>query len=211
MFCEYCIPLIKIHIAYQHDQRWCSAVTYLLASLPRTPPPIQRFLYQSSLLSVLTVSFPPCTSSIMIRKASSLVLVLALAQFIASATAQVGNIQTVAVGENGLVFTPDTITAPVGSVVQFAFYPRNHSVVQGDFNNPCQPLPGGHGFYSGYQVVSSGVAVSLVSSVGSIRLRRCKERDGVRVGWKEKAQGERSTLIIPLLNQGYRAPKGKSN
>ncbi|KAI9668206.1 MAG: hypothetical protein M1821_001026 [Bathelium mastoideum] len=84
-----------------------------------------------------------------------------LATLIPIVNAQAGNIQTVAVGENGFTFTPNTIAAPVGSVVQFQFYFFNHSVVQGDYSHPCQPLAGGKGFYSGYQVVASGVAVSL--------------------------------------------------
>ncbi|KAK3630079.1 hypothetical protein LTR56_002634 [Elasticomyces elasticus] len=61
--------------------------------------------------------------------------------------------QVVAVGENGLVFTPSTITAPVGSQVEFQFYPRNHSVVSSAFDNPCQP---DGKLFSGYMPVSAG-------------------------------------------------------
>ncbi|TKA73523.1 hypothetical protein B0A55_05319 [Friedmanniomyces simplex] len=61
--------------------------------------------------------------------------------------------QTIAVGENGLVFTPDSLTAPVGSQVEFQFYPRNHSVVSSAFGNPCQP---DGKVFSGYMAVSSG-------------------------------------------------------
>ncbi|KAI9686687.1 MAG: hypothetical protein M1820_010574 [Bogoriella megaspora] len=71
--------------------------------------------------------------------------------------AQAGNVITVAVGQNGLTFTPSSFKAPVGSIVQFQFYPRNHSVVQGSFDNPCQPS-GPDAFYSGYQIVASGTA-----------------------------------------------------
>lgn len=39
-----------------------------------------------------------------------------------------------------LVFEPNSLTAPVGSMVQFQFYPKNHSVVQAAFSNPCQPI-----------------------------------------------------------------------
>lgn len=45
-------------------------------------------------------------------------------------------VQIVAVGENGFAFTPDSLTAPVGSQVEFQFYPRNHSVVSGNYNTP---------------------------------------------------------------------------
>ncbi|KAF2237580.1 Cupredoxin [Viridothelium virens] len=93
----------------------------------------------------------------------SLFCLLTFLSIITICTAQTGGIQTVAVGQNNFTFTPDTIFAPVGSVVQFQFYPRNHSVVQGDFDDPCQPKASGNGFYSGYQVVGSGVAPEVFS------------------------------------------------
>ncbi|KAL2267215.1 hypothetical protein VTJ83DRAFT_4492 [Remersonia thermophila] len=55
----------------------------------------------------------------------------------------------VAVGQNGLRFTPDIIHAAVGDVIEFRFYPRNHSVVAGDFSHPCRPAAHG-GFWSGF-------------------------------------------------------------
>ena len=39
-----------------------------------------------------------------------------------------------------LTFEPNNMTAPVGSMVQFQFYPKNHSVVQAAFSNPCEPI-----------------------------------------------------------------------
>jgi plastocyanin len=47
------------------------------------------------------------------------------------------------VGENGLVFSPDTLTAATGDTVVFYFYPGAHSVAQSTFASPCQPLSGG--------------------------------------------------------------------
>ena len=57
--------------------------------------------------------------------------------------------------KNGdLTFEPDNMTAPVGSMVQFQFYPKNHSVVQAAFSNPCEPInkvmPEVTGFKSGF-------------------------------------------------------------
>ena len=53
-----------------------------------------------------------------------------------------------------LTFEPNNLTAPVGSVVQFQFYPKNHSVVQAAFSNPCEPInnvmSNVTGFFSGY-------------------------------------------------------------
>ena len=48
-------------------------------------------------------------------------------------------VQTVSVGKDGLVFTPDTITARVGEQITFQFFPKNHTVGSADFDNPCKP------------------------------------------------------------------------
>jgi len=55
----------------------------------------------------------------------------------------------VQVGSDGLSFTPNTITAADGDVLEFVFGSANHSVVMGDFNNACQPATSG-GFFSGF-------------------------------------------------------------
>lgn len=60
---------------------------------------------------------------------------------------------TIGVGEGGLVFYPESVTADVGDLLQFHFYPKNHSVVQGSFSSPCQPLAGG--VYSGFMPVTA--------------------------------------------------------
>jgi plastocyanin len=51
-------------------------------------------------------------------------------------------VQTVKVGgDNGeLTFTPSDIQAAPGSMVQFQFWPQNHSVAQSSFSEPCQPI-----------------------------------------------------------------------
>ncbi|KAJ6445476.1 extracellular serine-rich protein [Purpureocillium lavendulum] len=58
------------------------------------------------------------------------------------------------VGLNGLSFSPNNVTELVGTVVQFGFNPKNHSVVQSSFDKPCQPLAGS-GFSSGFIPTSS--------------------------------------------------------
>ncbi|KAF2873716.1 Cupredoxin, partial [Massariosphaeria phaeospora] len=63
------------------------------------------------------------------------------------------SVQTVTVGQNGLTFTPDTIRANVGDAITFQFFPKNHSVVQADFNNPCNPKEGG--IFSGFSFPTS--------------------------------------------------------
>ncbi|EPE29278.1 Cupredoxin [Glarea lozoyensis ATCC 20868] len=58
----------------------------------------------------------------------------------------------VAVGANGHVFTPEVITAAVGDIIEFQFYPLNHSVARSDFKQPCIPYefsgPSRSGFWS---------------------------------------------------------------
>jgi hypothetical protein len=66
---------------------------------------------------------------------------------------------TVDVGKDAkLAFDPNNLSEPRGTVVSFLFHPKNHSVVQSSFDNPCQPLSGG--FSSGFipaSVSPSGV------------------------------------------------------
>ena len=57
--------------------------------------------------------------------------------------------QSVHVGENGFTFTPDTVHVPAGGVVEFQFYPGDHSVAQAAFNNPCHPMSD-TSFFSGF-------------------------------------------------------------
>lgn len=68
-------------------------------------------------------------------------------------------VHDVAVGQNGLTFTPDTLTAAVGDTVTFHFYPINHSVVQSSFEKPCTPI--NNGIFSGFVPSSAGVAVYI--------------------------------------------------
>ena len=57
-----------------------------------------------------------------------------------------------------LTYSPNSIQANVGDMVQFQFYPKNHSVVQSTFDQPCQPIQNINasvpGFFSGFQPVS---------------------------------------------------------
>jgi len=56
----------------------------------------------------------------------------------------------VAVGskEGMNIFNPDSITAAEGDTVTFRFWPKNHSVAQAAFAEPCKPM--NNGFWSGY-------------------------------------------------------------
>lgn len=57
-------------------------------------------------------------------------------------------------GTAGQIFSPEKVTAPQGSMVQFQFMGGNHTVTQSDFANPCAPLSSSNtsatGFHSDY-------------------------------------------------------------
>ncbi|MBE3046166.1 cupredoxin domain-containing protein [Candidatus Bathyarchaeota archaeon] len=57
-------------------------------------------------------------------------------------------------GTAGTIFSPEKVTAPVGSMVQFQFMGGNHTVTQSSFAEPCAPLSAGNataaGFHSDY-------------------------------------------------------------
>ncbi|KIW31154.1 uncharacterized protein PV07_02824 [Cladophialophora immunda] len=51
-------------------------------------------------------------------------------------------VQVVSVSDaNGsLKYFPNKVTAPIGSVVQFQFHPKNHTVTESSFADPCKPI-----------------------------------------------------------------------
>ncbi|THW19875.1 hypothetical protein D6D02_08857 [Aureobasidium pullulans] len=58
------------------------------------------------------------------------------------------------VGEDGLVFSPNSATAAVGDTVTFHFYPRAHGVARSSYPSPCAAMD--NGFNSGFVKVASG-------------------------------------------------------
>jgi plastocyanin len=57
-----------------------------------------------------------------------------------------------------LAFSPNSITAAVGEMVQFQFAPANHTVTQSTFDQPCQPIALNSnvtGIYSGFMPVAA--------------------------------------------------------
>ena len=81
-----------------------------------------------------------------------------LAAVAAMASSALAKTIPVMVGKSGFTFSPDTITAAKGDILEFEFFSPNHSVVMGDFSSACEPASTG-GFYSGFMVVSSGEGV----------------------------------------------------
>ncbi|KAI6780683.1 uncharacterized protein J7T54_001187 [Emericellopsis cladophorae] len=62
-----------------------------------------------------------------------------------------GVTHTVVAGQGGLNFEPANVVAQVGDIIQWDFLPANHSVVQSNFADPCQPLADGSGFFPGFE------------------------------------------------------------
>lgn len=65
-----------------------------------------------------------------------------LASTLTTSTTSAAATYTVHVGEGGFVFRPDVITAQVGDVVAFDFYPQNHSVVRAELVELSQSCAG---------------------------------------------------------------------
>ncbi|TWU74622.1 hypothetical protein ED733_002106 [Metarhizium rileyi] len=70
---------------------------------------------------------------------------------------------TIAVGKDGLTFTPSSVTAAKGDILEYHFY-KVHSVAMGDFANGCTPAAQG-GFFSGVIKASGNVANKEVFQV----------------------------------------------
>ncbi|KAF7924384.1 uncharacterized protein EAE98_007435 [Botrytis deweyae] len=61
----------------------------------------------------------------------------------------------VSVGADGLNYDPRELTADVGDIIEFRFYPLNHSVARAEYKQPCIPYEdtgaGKIGFWSGFE------------------------------------------------------------
>lgn len=58
----------------------------------------------------------------------------AMVALVATATAKT---IVITAGAGGFVFSPDTVTADVGDVLEYHFVGDIHTAVQGDFSSPC--------------------------------------------------------------------------
>lgn len=66
---------------------------------------------------------------------------------------------TVSVGEGSNVFKPNVVQANIGDIIEFDFYPANHSVCRAEYLYPCIPYEdtgkGKVGFFSGFHPVDA--------------------------------------------------------
>ena len=67
-----------------------------------------------------------------------------------------------------LTFMPETLTAAAGDMVQFQFAPKNHTVTQSTFDQPCQPASLNSnitGIYSGFIPVAADASMTATWTV----------------------------------------------
>jgi plastocyanin len=76
-----------------------------------------------------------------------------------------GVTHTVVAGLGGLNFEPANVVAQVGDVIQWEFLPANHTVVQSNFADPCQPLADGSGFFPGFEFATPEGKSDLVFQI----------------------------------------------
>ncbi|KAH7401181.1 Cupredoxin [Pyrenochaeta sp. MPI-SDFR-AT-0127] len=80
-------------------------------------------------------------------------------------------------GPNGsLAFYPNSVKAAPGDLVQFQFHPKNHSVVQSTFDNPCIPIQNiqankTDAFYSGFMPTNASFAATSQVLTYTIRVK----------------------------------------
>ena len=69
---------------------------------------------------------------------------------------------------NGTTFSPSTIRANAGEMVQFQFMGGNHTVTQSNFANPCQPISNfntsAQGFHSGFVPAAASQAMGMIAT-----------------------------------------------
>lgn len=96
---------------------------------------------------------------VVVAQSSTFVRVATLTEYVSpSKSTKAAQTHAVAVGKGNHQFVPDSIQAEVGDIVEFQFFPPNHSVVRAEYGIPCIPyeLTGETkvGFYSGFFPVS---------------------------------------------------------
>ncbi|CAI9630372.1 hypothetical protein GT037_006217 [Alternaria burnsii] len=83
-------------------------------------------------------------------------------------------------GPNGsLTFSPSNVVAQPGDLVQFQFHPKNHSVVQSTFDNPCTPIQNimsnkTDAFFSGFMPTNASVTATSQVLTYTIRVADAK-------------------------------------
>lgn len=77
---------------------------------------------------------------------------------LAGAAVAENHIITVSNKTAGLVFSPESLQAAQGDTVTFRFWPKNHSIAQSTFQQPC--APSNNGFWSGFVPTTSTESIA---------------------------------------------------
>ncbi|KAH7080932.1 Cupredoxin [Paraphoma chrysanthemicola] len=83
-------------------------------------------------------------------------------------------------GPNGsLAFYPNNVVAQPGDLVQFQFHPKNHSVVQSTFDQPCVPIQNvmankTDAFFSGFMPTNASLGATANVLTYTIRVKDTK-------------------------------------
>lgn len=82
-------------------------------------------------------------------------------------TTLTGVTHSVVAGRGGaLVFDPENVVAEVGDIVEWHFLPKNHSVAQSSFGQPCVPDASlAQPFFSGFQPIDTAQAPNVFQIV----------------------------------------------
>lgn len=90
----------------------------------------------------------------------------ALLTLVGAVSAQKVHVVSVGSTNGTLAFSPDSVKADVGDMLQFQFRGGNHSVAQSNFDNPCSPIAdhvsNATGIFSGYQPVAASQAMGMI-------------------------------------------------
>jgi plastocyanin len=74
----------------------------------------------------------------------------------------------VTVGANNTQkYSPESLKADVGDMIQFQFVAGNHTATQSTFDNPCQPIAmhsNATGFHSGFQPAAASSSMGMTST-----------------------------------------------
>ncbi|KAI1269883.1 hypothetical protein F5Y18DRAFT_112516 [Xylariaceae sp. FL1019] len=90
---------------------------------------------------------------------------VAITTLLGLVSAQKLHVVSVSSANKSLTFSPNNLQAAVGEMVQFQFVAGNHSVVQSNFDNPCEPIAlhntSAVGMFSGYMDVAAGESTGM--------------------------------------------------
>ncbi|RFU24768.1 hypothetical protein B7463_g11567, partial [Scytalidium lignicola] len=83
-----------------------------------------------------------------------------------SAAAAANGVQTIVAGQSGLTYSPNSVTAAVGSTVEIRFAGPGHTFTSSSFGSPCQGNDSS--IFSG--IIGSGASSNIATNVFTIQI-----------------------------------------